>query len=485
MHSRALCWFLLLSPLIAGVLAHELEARAGGGGGYSGGSGGGGGSSGGGGDGAGIIIYLVIRLLVLLWTEGGPVGKVLCVVIVAGIAVFAYKTAVKRRQQQEELNRQGRLIQSRTQQRQQTQGVALIRRHDPNFSRVLFLDFAHLLYVKFHESRGGMGLRGDNAAIAPYLSPEIRRLHLNMATRVHEVVVGSLHLGEVWQTPTHLRVAVNYKANVVEEEAGRKTRWLYRHRLVLARPLHLLTQDPDKVMKLGCPACGSATELRLDGTCPSCGTPVGGGELDWQIVRVEINGRESVPEAVVRGGVEAGTDLPTVFAPDLGAQRRALQARDPEFSWPGFSARLRHMFMEIQHGWTTLDESRLRPWESDSIFDAHRYWLARYREEGTRNVLEQITIEKIDVARIEHDAWFDAITVRVFASMVDYHLLRDGSVAGNRHKPRRFSEYWTLVRRADRPRSRTPARRRARRARKTCFRAPWAASWCASRPIPT
>ena len=41
MYRRAFTWFLLLSPLVAGALAHELDARAGGGGGYSGGGGGG------------------------------------------------------------------------------------------------------------------------------------------------------------------------------------------------------------------------------------------------------------------------------------------------------------------------------------------------------------------------------------------------------------------------------------------------------------
>lgn len=451
MHRRAFTWFLLLSPLIAGVLAHELEARAGGGGGYSGGGGGGGGGGGssGGGDGAGVIIYLLIRLVVLLWVDGGPVGKIVAVGIVVGVIVAVVRMNMKGKAARNQMEQQGRVIESRTQQRRQGLGVSQLLQHDPNFSRVLFIDFAHLLYVKFHESRGGLGLRGSNAAVAPYLSAELRAGLQRGNTKVHEVTVGSLHIGEVWPANGQMRVAVEYKANVVEEANGQKVRLFYRQRFVFARPESVLTQPPEKVLKLGCPNCGSAAELKLDGSCPSCGSMVGGGEMDWQIIRAETSVRERVGEAIVSGGVEVGTNLPTVFSPTLAAQRRALAARDPEFNWVVLNQRAKHIFLEIQQGWTALDESRLRPYETDTIFDSHRYWLERYREEGTRNVLENVQVTQMEVAKIEHDAWFDAITLRIFASMIDYNLLRGGGVQGSQSKPRKFSEYWTLVRRSD------------------------------------
>ena len=83
---RVLTWFLLLFPILAGVFAHELDARFGGGGGYGGGGGGGGsgGGSGGGGDGIGALIYLLVRLFFLLW-ESGPIGKVFALLLLAGV----------------------------------------------------------------------------------------------------------------------------------------------------------------------------------------------------------------------------------------------------------------------------------------------------------------------------------------------------------------------------------------------------------------
>ncbi len=441
---RALTWFLLLSPLVVGVLADELHARAGGGGGYSGGGGGGSGG-GGGGDGAGAIIYLLIRLLIILWVEGGPVGKVACVVIIAGVIWLLIWKSKQKKQQQERSTAAGRLIHSARQQRQQSAGVALLKQFDPNFSRVLFIDFAHLVYVKLHESRGGLARGAGTFAVAPYLSPDLRKQVKAADVSVTEVVVGALNLEKASATREYVHVAVRVKANVVEN--GR--RMFLMQRLNFRRPKGVTTRPPEKVLDLGCPNCGSPEEPGVDGRCPSCGSITSRGEMDWQVVSIETHDRKQVgPPVGHSGGEEVGTDLPTVFAPDLAAQKRALAMRDPQFSWQAFNMRLQHMFKEIQAGWSALDESRLRPYETDTVFDAHRYWLQRYRETKTRNVLKDVRILKIQVAKIEHDAYFDAITTRIFASMKDSTVDASGKVLSGGNKDRRFSEYWTLVRRS-------------------------------------
>ena len=52
--------------------------------------------------------------------------------------------------------------------------------------------------------------------------------------------------------------------------------------------------------------------------------------------------------------------------------------------------------------------------------------------------------------RVTSDKFFDAITVRLFASSLDYTVADDGGkvVGGSRTRPRRYSEYWTLIRSA-------------------------------------
>jgi predicted lipid-binding transport protein (Tim44 family) len=451
---RALIWFVLLFPLLAGVCTHELNARFGGGGGYGGGGGGGGGGSGGGGgDGIGALIYLLIRLFLLLW-DAGPVGKVFAILLLVGSVSGFIWAAKKKKERLAALNDQGRVIHSSQAQRRQSQGVNLIHQFDPNFSRVLFLDFARLVYVKLQESRGGLARRSDaEFAVAPYLVPQIREQVKAARTSVSEVIVGDVQFGAVSDLQDRLQVSVSYRANVVESTDGSEpVRFFLEQRFVFARPKSVITQPPEKVLSLGCPSCGSPQEPDLQGRCPSCGTVTGRGEMGWQVKRIETLRRERVgPPVGHKGGVEVGTSEPTIFAPDLNAQKRSLAMRDPSFGWHEFTDRTQYIFQELQQAWTTQDERRIRPYVTDTLYDTVRYWLARYREQGIREVLEDVTVLRLDIARIEHDAWFDAITMRIFAGMKEYQVNKDGRIlSGSKDKTRRFSEYWTLIRRSDR-----------------------------------
>jgi hypothetical protein len=48
------------------------------------------------------------------------------------------------------------------------------------------------------------------------------------------------------------------------------------------------------------------------------------------------------------------------------------------------------------------------------------------------------------------DAFYDAITVRIYAHMIDYTTDASGKVlSGNARSPRSFTEYWTFIRRRD------------------------------------
>lgn len=453
MHRRRITtWFLLLFPLLAGVFAHELDARFGGGGGYSGGGGGGSGGGGGGGDGIGALIYLLVRLFLLLW-DAGPIGKVFALLLLAGVIAGFYFRIKHRQKEKAGLERQGRVLHSQRAQRRQSLGVNQIQQFDPNFSRVLFLDFARLVYVKLHESRGGLGARADGQfAVAPYLAPSVREGIKNSTVNVSEVIVGALSIQRVHLLPDSVQVFVEIRANVVEAPAGGQPNRLFmQQRLTFVRPKSVLTQSPEKVLALGCPNCGSPEEPGTDGRCPSCGTVTGRGQMDWQVQRIETQQRQTVgPPVAHMGGVELGTGDPTAFAPDLAAQKRSLGMRDPGFHWANFNRRALHIFRELQDAWTTLDDKRMRPYVTDTLFDTVRYWMERYRDSGTREMLEDIKVQRIEVAKIEHDAWFDSITVRIFASMKEYQLDRTGRmISGSKDKPRLFSEYWTMIRRSD------------------------------------
>ena len=90
----------------------------------------------------------------------------------------------------------------------------------------------------------------------------------------------------------------------------------------------------------------------------------------------------------------------------------------------------------------------MRPYVSDSLFQMLNYWIGEYRRQRLRNVLEDVRIEKIEPVKVGIDAFHDALTFRIFASMRDYTVDERGRVVcGDKGTPRRFSEYWTFIRR--------------------------------------
>ncbi len=75
------------------------------------------------------------------------------------------------------------------------------------------------------------------------------------------------------------------------------------------------------------------------------------------------------------------------------------------------------------------------------------YWIDLYVQQRCRNVTENARILRIDLANVLSDAHYDAVTVRVFATGLDYTISDDGKVlSGSRSRPRTYSEYWTLIR---------------------------------------
>lgn len=152
------------------------------------------------------------------------------------------------------------------------------------------------------------------------------------------------------------------------------------------------------------------------------------------------------------GGTEAGTNLPLVRAPDFAATQRALASRHPEFDLEAFRARVVDVFVRVQAAWSDMKPEAVRPLETDGVFQSHRYWIERYRREGLCNRGAGVKVTGVLPARIQMDAYYTAITVRIFASMLDWTEDRGGKVVGgSKSEPKRFSEYWTFVRAAGKP----------------------------------
>ncbi|HEX6731789.1 MAG TPA: hypothetical protein VF074_17315, partial [Pyrinomonadaceae bacterium] len=70
-----------------------------------------------------------------------------------------------------------------------------------------------------------------------------------------------------------------------------------------------------------------------------------------------------------------------------------------------------------------------------------------YRRQGLRNVIDKCAITSMLPVKIQEDAFYQAITLRIWAQGKDYTVDNEEKlVAGSRLNTRKWSEYWTFIR---------------------------------------
>ena len=158
--------------------------------------------------------------------------------------------------------------------------------------------------------------------------------------------------------------------------------------------------------------------------------------------------REPRPPVLTGTTPEQGTERPTIFDAGRAAGLAALQQKDPSFQPPALEARIRLVFESLQRAWSTLAWEDARPYLTDALHESLSYWIRAYRVQGLRNGTERARIVRLELVRVDADRWFDAVTVRLHATGLDYTLRdADGAVVGgSRNRERAYTEYWTLLR---------------------------------------
>ncbi len=442
--------------LLAGVVlvalalvAVDAEARPGGGQSYSGG-GGGGGSSGGGGGGEAELFFLLIRLCIHYPAIGFPL-------LIAAIVYFIYKG---RKGKPKEWNSPAAAAAPR-----RSADLSQILGVDPHFSPIVFQDFVYRLFASAHEARR---IPSDLEALAPYLSDGVRdELSKRPPTNlpIKNVVIGSMRVLSVQvprredlrerdvvdpDAPTQdtpmVSVRLAFEANMSTAENTYYTEEIW----TLRRSVHAQSRPPEKVDVLGCPHCGAPFTSSGNSRCDYCGEVVAGGRFDWEVQAINVIRQDKRKPALTGTVAEQGTDLPTIIDPHLRKKWQSLTIDDTELTVTNLRARVEMIFKELSIGWSAVNAEHLRPYVSDGMFDYLRYWLDTYREQGLRNILENAGIERVLLVKVSRDRYYDAITVRIYASGKDYTVNAAGKVvAGSKRKRRPYSEYWTLIRGAD------------------------------------
>ncbi len=448
--SRRKRWLVIALALTAAILllTAVAMARPGGGHSYSGGSRSSGShsyssgsrSSGGGGGDGGALLEVLVWLLIQNPSIGIPlIGAVIVFMVLRAIWERGMKAWSTNRVEVAEVPVAPTADQSPRRELEQLRAV------DPDFSLVLFEDFAYLLYGAVQRARGvGTGW------LAPYLAPELAEsLTDPRLADVQGIVIGALRIDHVWDLSSPLqRVELEVEANFVElSKTGEQQRYYVMDQLVLARKNGAKSRPFARARKLDCPNCGAPLDAVRGTQCSYCRQDVGHGQFDWMIVELNNHDREPRGPLLTSDAPETGTDLATVVDPHAHNAFQELQRRDPSLYWQTFTARIAHVFGELQVAWSGRDPLRIRPYVSDNLFQSLYYWIDLYLQERCRNVTEQARILRIDLARVVSDRHYDAITVRLFASSIDYTIGDDGKLlSGSRSKTRTYSEYWTWIR---------------------------------------
>ena len=431
-------------------LAREAMARVGGGQSY-----GGGGGHGSGGNGGGAIIG-VVRLLVYLTIEYPAIGVPIDIVVV-GYVVYRFVKPGKGSETFSSATVALPLGLETAPRRPDAFAFAFVqlRKFDPNFSEIVFSDFCYALYAKAHDARG----RGQSGLdqFSPYLSEAARSalLQRNPAglKEVKGIIIGGMTIAGVrgLDTPV-VNISLVFDTNyteVVATDGGAPGEMTYyvRERWELERKRDVLSPPPAQATALHCPRCGAPLQKDTVGACAFCRTRIDSGEFQWYVRGINLLNREAKGPLLTSDVPESGTGLPSTVQPNFAHVRSQFELNNPTFSWSEFQARASLIFNELQAAWSTLNWERARPHETDNLFQMHQYWIEAYKRQRLRNILDRSKIYGVQPVKIQEDAFYNAITLRIWAQGYDY-TIDDGEkvVSGSKTNLRNWSEYWTFIR---------------------------------------
>lgn len=326
--------------------------------------------------------------------------------------------------------------------------IADIRARDPSFSMILFEDLAVRLYAQAHGHAFPGGRLDD---LAGYLGTkarqQLRAFHTADAA-APTVLVGSFRVVDAFRGKTSESIVADVESNITTASGGAEKTRFVRELVTFSRVNDLLTRPPSGARTFGCPACGAVFEARDQLLCEHCGETIHACEHDWALVYLKVRAEVATAPALTASHPEHGNRRPTVVDPRMEAAWQGLCADDPAQTKAALAARLALIYQGLNAGWSARDEQMLRPHLSDGLFDYFRYWLAAYRHHGLKNQLDDMRITGWELAKVTRDAFYDAVTVRLYATGLDYTVeAKSGKVVtGSRSVPRPYTEYWTLIR---------------------------------------
>lgn len=331
--------------------------------------------------------------------------------------------------------------------------IQQLKQYDPDFSKVLFLDFVNSLYNKFYNY-----LNEDKInTLRPFISESIiNEAKMTYSGRINEVVVGSINIVSINSDGFNDYITVDIDANyTLWRDSKKGIRYLIVERWKFFRKKGILSKAPEIMRGVSCPNCAGPTDFTDSGECNYCKTFINKGDMQWAVQnRTELNKEQFTVSFGGTNQQEEGNNLPTVVNDNLEyylgyyLQRNNIQ-RLEDF-WPTFKENIvKVYFRNIYKSWSENHLIDVRSLLSDRLYESFNFWIYNYKRDGLVNKLENIKIHNIDMADVDLDKYYDSITVRIFASGYDYIQDTNGKVvSGSKNFERRFTEYWTFIKRS-------------------------------------
>lgn len=119
-----------------------------------------------------------------------------------------------------------------------------------------------------------------------------------------------------------------------------------------------------------------------------------------------------------------------------------LNSRDPNFSEDMFISRVNNMFIQLQEAWQAKDWKKVRPFESDELFNTHARQLQEFIDSRTTNVVDDIGILRTTITDYHDNGSTESLDVYMRARLKDY-IINDetGKVVEGDPEREIFMEY--------------------------------------------
>lgn len=174
----------------------------------------------------------------------------------------------------------------------------------------------------------------------------------------------------------------------------------------------------------------------------------------WTKKRQEV--AVAQPYQAGAAGVEApgyppASDQPQAPAPqadELQQGLRHIRQLDPLFDEVKFRDGCMDVFLKIQSAFANRDISPVNLLLTEEMYQLLQGHVEQMKAEKKISRMENIAVRSVDLTEVWQESGSDYITVRVFASLLDYVLDEaTGKVLeGSNTEPVQFEEYWTFTR---------------------------------------